>query len=103
QARYPDLVVTAGEIFRWRQALTRCAGLIEIPQAGAAHRQRQRKRAALPCFVKSRLVGLGRDRSEILHAAHVVHAVHARSASSRTGGWGRPIPIMESRVTSAAS
>src|SRR5207237_7389281 len=40
------------------------------------------------------------DLAEAVHAAHVVHAVHDRACAADRG---RPVPIMLSRVTSAAS
>ena len=49
--------------------------------------------------VKHRLVRLGLDLAEAVHAAHVVHAVH----DGAPGVLGKPVPIMESRVTSSAS
>ena len=67
--------------------------------AGRAHRERERERAALPLGVEDGLVGLGLDRPEAVHAAHVVDAVHDATASGRAA---RPVPIIESRVTSAA-
>ena len=53
---------------------------------------------ALPSGVEDRLVRLRRDRAEALRAAEIVRAVHAVPGES-----GSPVPIMESRVTSAAS
>src|SRR3954462_4426250 len=49
--------------------------------------------------MKHRLVRLGLDLAEPVHAAHVVHAVH----DGAPGVFGNPVPIMESRVTSSAS
>src|SRR5579872_1514327 len=52
--------------------------------------------AALPPRVKDGLVFLRFDRAEAMHAAHVVHAVHFDALTIA-------VPIIESRVTSAAS
>ena len=60
--------------------------------ARRAHGEHEREHAALPAGVERRLVGLGHDRPEAVHAAHVVRAVHST-----------PVPIIASRVTSPAS
>ena len=78
-----------------------CAGLIEIPHSCTTHGKRQRKSAPLPIGVKWRLAVLTHDRAEILHTAHVVDAVHAACLVS--ADFGKPVPIIESRVTSEAS
>src|ERR1700694_1481382 len=49
--------------------------------------------------MKHRLVRLGLNLAEAVHAAHVVHAVH----DGAPGVFGNPVPIIESRVTSSAS
>ncbi len=103
QSFEPDLVIAAGKITRGRQAFARRARLIEIPQTRGAHRQRQRKRTALPLAVERRLIGFRRDRTEIVHAAHVVHSVHGPAAIAGSGVLATPVPIIESRVTSVAS
>ena len=64
------------------------------------HGALQGEHAPLPLGMERRLVGLGLDLAEPVHAAHVVHAVHDATSSGRLG---RPVPIMQSRVTSAAS
>ncbi len=63
---------------------------------GAAHRQH----APLPSMMKHRLVGLGLDLAEPVHAAHIVDAVHQATS---LGFFGRPVPIMQSRVINLAS
>jgi hypothetical protein len=50
--------------------------------------------------VKHRLIWLGIYFAEAIHATHVVDAIH-RFASLE--GLAKPVPIMESRVTSSAS
>ena len=54
----------------------------------------------LPLGMKHGLVRLGLDRAEPLHAAHVLRAVHDATSLGR---FGRPVPIMLSRVTRSAS
>ncbi len=49
--------------------------------------------------MEHRLVRLGLDLAEPVHAAHVVDAVH----DGAPGVFGNPVPIIESRVTSSAS
>src|SRR6195256_902932 len=49
--------------------------------------------------MKHRLVRLDLDLAEAVHAAHVVHAIH----DGAFGVFGKPVPIMESRVTKSAS
>src|SRR5258705_7137091 len=49
--------------------------------------------------MKHRLVRLGIDLAETVHAAHVVDAIHGGAP----GVLGNPVPIIESRVTSSAS
>ena len=60
----------------------------------------QAEHPALPGRVERWFAGLAQHRPEALHAAHVVHAVHATSPEGRVA---RPVPIMLSRFTSAAS
>src|ERR1700680_5007629 len=62
---------------------------------GTAHRQD----ATFPLGVKHRLVRLGFDLAEAVHAAHVMNAIH----DGAPGVLGKPVPIIESRVTSSAS
>src|ERR1700722_10756740 len=50
--------------------------------------------------MENRLVPLGLDFAEAVHAAHIVDAVHHRTSPACLGS---PVPIMQSRVTSAAS
>ena len=82
-----------------RQRLAIEARGVDVERAGRAHRAHQRHHARLPCGVKHRLVRLGLDLAEAVHAAHVVHAVH----DGAPGVFGNPVPIIESRVTSSAS
>src|ERR1051325_7098557 len=50
--------------------------------------------------MKNRLVRLGFDLAESIHAAHIVNAVHQDTS---LGFFGKPAPIMLSRVIKAAS
>src|SRR5438046_10391587 len=51
-------------------------------------------------MMKNRFVALGLDLAEPVHAAHVVDAVHQATS---LGFFGRPAPIMQSRVINLAS
>ena len=76
--------------------------MLHSPSAPAA--VRQRKDALLPVGVENGLVRFGEDRAETHHSSEVLPAVHAAfSAASDRGSMARPVPIIESRVTSAAS
>ncbi len=62
------------------------------------------KDALLPVGVKNRLVRFGEDWAEAHHSSKVLPAVHeAFSAESDRGSMATPVPIIESRVTNAAS
>src|SRR5262249_55016259 len=67
---------------------------------GVGHGALHGEHAALPRRMEHGLVRLRLNLAEAVHAAHVVHAVHAASSF---GDFGRPVPIMQSRVTSCAS
>src|ERR1700736_138492 len=82
-----------------RQCFAIEARRIDVEGAGGAHRAYHRQHAALPFGMKHRLVRLGLDLAETIHAAHVVDAIH----DGAPGFFGNPVPIMESRVTSSAS
>src|SRR5215510_9860245 len=74
--------------------------MVDIPGTSVCHGSLHSEHAALPRSVKHRLVLFDLDFAEAVHAAHIVHAVHQRFS---LGFLGRPVPIMESRVTSSAS
>src|SRR5215471_2775460 len=99
-AQKPSLVVRAGQIDRRRKQFDAIAVHIDSPYTertnGAAHRQH----ATFPSLMKGRLVRLGIDLTEAIHAAHVVNAVHQATS---LGLFGKPVPIMQSRVTRLAS
>src|ERR671936_860126 len=82
----------------WQPLLREARG-IDRPRSGIAHRALHREDAPLPGSVKHRLVRLGIDLAEAVHAAHVVNAVHQATSSGRLGS---PVPIMASRVMSCA-
>ncbi len=96
----PDLKIALAEIIRRRTIFAREARHVDVPAAGARHRHRQRKRSALPVAVKHRFVRLGHDGAKPLGPAHVMRTVHQAASP---GCFGRPVPIMLSRVTSSAS
>src|SRR6202034_1888964 len=87
------------EINRRRQRFPVKARGIDIERARGAHGAHHRQDAAFPFGMKHRLVRLRLDLAKAVHAAHVVHTVH----DGAPGGFGKPVPIMESRVTSSAS
>src|SRR5439155_283975 len=68
-------------------------------QAGMSVRVQVLGTHAVARLEPGRRVRLGIDTAEPMRAAHVVRAVHDTSA----GDFGNPVPIMESRVTRAAS
>src|ERR1051326_5381852 len=75
--------------------------IVDMPFTPSAHRAIERVTPAFPWFVEDRFVLLGANRSHALHAPHVVNAIH-----DFLPGFGSPafaVPIIESRVTSAAS
>ena len=53
---------------------------------GRAHRAHHRHHPALPGGMEYRLVRLGLDLAETVHAAHVVNAVHGRVPALRQSG-----------------
>src|SRR5215211_5242858 len=82
--------------------------MVDVPGAGVAHGALHRQHAAFPLRVKRRLVLFDLDLTEAVGAAHVVNAIHHLAPLC---GWpvvwpglsGRPVPIIESRVTRSAS
>src|SRR5260221_239563 len=100
--REPSLVVRHPQVLGGRQHLDAMAKRIEVPQAAAGPKYaRERIHPSLPALVERALAGLVPDRPHALHAAHVMNAVHAGlSAELRVT---RAVPIIESRVTSAAN
>jgi hypothetical protein len=100
EAEKPALVIGAGEIDLRREQLACVTRRIDVPETGRAHGPVHRQHAAFPAFVKHRLVRLGIDFAEAVHATHVVDAIHQATS---LGVLGRPVPIMQSRVTSEAS
>src|SRR5262245_44065250 len=96
----PLLVIGPRQVVGGRQLLDRRPRHVNVPLAGKTHGAVERDAAAFPGGVEYRLVRLGLDLAEAVHAAHVVNAVHHAASSGRLA---RPVPIMELRVTSAAS
>ena len=99
EAEKPALVIGGGEIGLRRQHFERGASAVDGPQPGGADRALQRMNAPLPRRVEDGLVGFRLDRAEAVHPAHIVDRV----AHGLAAGWGRPVPIMQSRVTISAS
>ncbi len=100
EAELPFPVIAAGEIDVRRQRFAGEPADIDVPQAEVPHGAIHGEDAAFPRRVEHRLVRLGLDLAEALHAAHVVHAVHGAALS---GARARPVPIMASRLTRVAS
>ena len=93
----PFPVVGTGHVDLGRQRLAIVARGVDVEGAGRAHRAHHRQHAAFPFGVEHRLVRLGLDLAEAVHAAHVVHAVH----DGAPGVLGKPVPIMELRDDAA--
>src|SRR6185369_8697458 len=89
------LVITHRQVFACGAVLARKASHIDIPAARPRHGERQREGALFPFGMEDRFVRLRLNRTEAVHAAEVLSAVH--------GCFASPVPIMESRVTNAAS
>src|SRR5580698_8249287 len=96
----PFFVVRAVEIDVRRQAFDAVAGLIDSPDPRVTKGAIKRHRAAFPWGMEHWLVLLRLNLAEAVHAAHVVNAVHHAASCAF---FGKPVPIMQSRVTSAAS
>src|SRR5262252_5925159 len=98
----PLLVIRHPEVLDGRQYLEAMAKRIEVPQAAPGSQYaRERVHPSLPALVECGLVGLVSNRPHALHAAHVMDAVHA--GFSVAPSLTRAVPIIESRVTSAAN
>ena len=95
-AQRPFSVIGARKIDLRRQLLDAGAPFVDGPGADHAHGAVEREAAAFPRVVKDRLVLFRLDFAEAVHAAHVVNAVHYAASA---GFFGRPVPIMQSRVT----
>ena len=97
----PDFVVARSEIVRWRDAFPGVPGHVEVPASEKAASEGEGEDAPLPLDVEHRLVRLRPHRPEAVHAAEIVAPVHRFRPSA--GARASPTPIIESRVTSAAS
>src|SRR6516164_3458279 len=95
----PQPIIAEIEILPRRQAFALEAEGVNVPQICDAGYHVEREGMAFPFLVEDRLVLLRDHGPEAVHAAHVRRAVHLRSF----GDLGKPVPIMESRVTSSAS
>src|SRR6478736_2505702 len=99
QSREPNLVIAA-RVIKWRrQRFPRKAAGVPRPQAQRARCKHVGENARLEGGVEDRLVRFWIDRAEARHAADILGAVHC----SFSGLSGRPVPIIESRVTKEAS
>src|SRR5262249_34692021 len=95
----PALVVGARQIEMRREHLLFGARHVDVPESGRAHEHLHRERAPLPVGMKHRLVRRLPHFADAMHAPHVMAAVHR----ALPGSSGRPVPIMELRVTRFAS
>jgi hypothetical protein len=93
----PDLIVAGTIVDRRMQRLARPPAFINVPGAQRAGCNDEPERALFPIGVEERFVHFRVDRSEGHVAADIVRPVHG------TDAFGRPVPIMESRVTRSAS
>src|SRR5262249_20459916 len=91
----PDFEIALVQVIRGRPVLACEAPHVDVPFAGPSCRHGQRENAALPFSVKSRLVRFPHDWTKSMTSAHVMHAIHR----GFSGSVGRPVPIMQSRVT----
>ena len=69
---------------------------VDVPFTGPTCDQGKREYATLPFCVKGRLAYFRYDRTKSVTSAHIMRAVHRDPPSSNVG---RPVPIMQSRVT----
>jgi hypothetical protein len=100
ERREPDLIIAHRQIFSGRPVLAREPSHVDVPAAGHAHGEREREGALLPFCMEHWFVRLGRDRAMTVCAAEILRAVHFAMSF---GDFGRPVPIMESRVTRSAN
>src|SRR5882757_9338852 len=91
----PNLVV--GEIGIIREGLARRSAVVDTPEAGGPHRERQRQNARFPGRVKQLAHGLGQHWAWIGAAPEI--GVRSITHTPLPGGSAKPVPIMESRVT----
>ena len=96
----PNLVVAEFAIVGER--LARGTAAIDVPETGRAHGKRERQNARFPGSMKQFILGLWVHGPIPVLAAEIgVRAVaHDETpAAGAPGSSGRPVPIMESRVT----
>ena len=74
----PLLVVVLRQIEIWPQRLAQIAEAVDGEAGGEGHDLQEAAGPALPRLMKRRLVALGVDRAEAVHAAQVVDRVHLR-------------------------
>ena len=93
----PDLVIARIVVHGGMQAFSGMTALVNVPGSKRATRQGDAERPLLPLRVKDRFVRFLRDRTKTHLSAEVLWPVHGPISN------GRPVPIIESRVTSSAS
>src|SRR4051794_40883099 len=95
----PFLVIGARQVHVRRQRLAIEARGVDVEGARRAHRAHHGENTRFPLLVKHRLVWPRPHPSGPPPSPPVVDAVH----EGAPGVLGKPVPIMESRVTSSAS
>ena len=95
----PDLVIARCQIAGRRNILPRMPALVDRPGTECSAGQRDAERPLLPFRMKVWFVFLRRDRTEAHLPTKIMWPIHARTSDDN----GRPVPIIESRVTSLAS
>src|SRR5687768_2643225 len=83
-----------------RKQLDAVAALIDVPCPRRADGAVHGHHGGFPALVKDRFVALWDDFAETVHPAHVMDAIHQETS---LGIFGKPVPIIESRVTRWAS
>src|SRR5450631_2131614 len=96
----PDFVVTLCKVIRRRPIFARKAPHVDVPLAGPACGEGKPKHPAFPFGMKGRFVCFRDYGTKAMNSAHVMCAIHGAVPS---GNCGRPVPIMQSRVTIEAS
>src|ERR1700733_14343848 len=99
-AGQPPLVIAHLQITRGGKKLDTVTPGVDIPLAPRIHRAVHGIHTAFPRLVKYGFVLFVLDWTHIVYAAHVVDSVHGLPPA---GGATLATPIMESRVTRAAS
>jgi len=96
----PDLVVCGAVVVCGMERLARMAAFVEGPVPHGAGTERKREGSPFPFGMEDGLVRFRSDRPEPHLATEVLRTVHDATPS---GDRAKPVPIIESRVTSSTS